>query len=39
MDAANNLGSAVKREDVYKMAESTKAFAHIIAMFNELEYA
>ena len=29
MDAANNLGSAVKkREDVHKMAESNKAFAH-----------
>ena len=29
MDAANNLGSAVKkREDTHKMAESNKAFAH-----------
>ena len=29
LDAANNLGSAVKkREDVHKMAESNKAFAH-----------
>src|SRR5580658_1367407 len=29
MDAANGLGAAVKRrEDVYKMAESNKAFAH-----------
>ena len=29
MDAANNLGSAVKRrEDMNKMAESNKAFAH-----------
>ena len=29
MDAANNSGSAVKkREDVHKMAESNKAFAH-----------
>ena len=29
MDAANNLGSAVKRrEDMHKMAESNKAFAH-----------
>ena len=29
MDAANNLGSAVKkREEVHKMAESNKAFAH-----------
>ena len=29
MDAANNTGSAVKkREDVHKMAESNKAFAH-----------
>jgi len=29
MDAANSLGSAVKkREDTHKMAESNKAFAH-----------
>ena len=29
MDAANNIGAAVKkREDVHKMAESNKAFAH-----------
>ena len=29
LDAANNLGSAVKkREDVHKMAESNTAFAH-----------
>ncbi|MDP8958037.1 MAG: 30S ribosomal protein S7 [Actinomycetota bacterium] len=29
MDAANNSGAAVKRkEDVHKMAESNKAFAH-----------
>jgi small subunit ribosomal protein S7 len=29
LDAANNLGSAVKRrEDMHKMAESNKAFAH-----------
>ena len=29
MDAANSVGSAVKRkEDVHKMAESNKAFAH-----------
>ncbi len=29
MDAANNLGSAVKkREDTHKMADSNKAFAH-----------
>jgi len=29
MDAANGVGSAVKRkEDVHKMAESNKAFAH-----------
>jgi small subunit ribosomal protein S7 len=29
MDAANNAGSAVKRrEDMHKMAESNKAFAH-----------
>ena len=29
MDAANNIGSAVKkREDTHKMAESNKAFAH-----------
>lgn len=29
MDAANNLGNAVKkREDTHKMAESNKAFAH-----------
>jgi len=29
MDAANNLGNAVKRkEDIHKMAEANKAFAH-----------
>ncbi|GBD83802.1 30S ribosomal protein S7 [bacterium BMS3Abin02] len=29
MDASNNTGSAVKRkEDIHKMAESNKAFAH-----------
>ena len=29
MDAANNTGAAVKRkEDMYKMAEANKAFAH-----------
>jgi small subunit ribosomal protein S7 len=29
MDAANNRGSAIKkREDVHKMAEANKAFAH-----------
>lgn len=29
MDAANNVGSSVKkREDVHKMAEANKAFAH-----------
>ena len=29
MDAANNIGSSVKkREDVHKMAEANKAFAH-----------
>ncbi|MGH8936146.1 MAG: 30S ribosomal protein S7 [Acidimicrobiia bacterium] len=29
MDAANNTGAAVKRkEDIHKMAESNKAFAH-----------
>ena len=29
MDAANNMGSAVKkREDTHKMAEANKAFAH-----------
>ena len=29
MDAANNMGSAVKkREDTHKMADSNKAFAH-----------
>ncbi|MGB9112211.1 MAG: 30S ribosomal protein S7, partial [Acidimicrobiales bacterium] len=29
LDAANGLGAAVKRrEDVHKMAESNKAFAH-----------
>ena len=29
MDAANNIGSAVKkREDTHKMAEANKAFAH-----------
>jgi small subunit ribosomal protein S7 len=30
IDAANNRGGAVKkREDVYKMAEANKAFAHL----------
>jgi small subunit ribosomal protein S7 len=30
MDAAENRGGAVKkREDVYKMAEANKAFAHL----------
>lgn len=30
IDAANNRGAAVKkREDVYKMAEANKAFAHL----------
>ena len=29
LDAANNTGSAMKRrEDIHKMAESNKAFAH-----------
>jgi len=29
IDAANNTGSSVKRkEDLHKMAESNKAFAH-----------
>jgi len=29
MDAANNLGAAVKkREETHKMAEANKAFAH-----------
>ena len=29
MDASNNTGSSVKkREDMHKMAESNKAFAH-----------
>ena len=29
MDAANNTGSAVKkREDVHRMAEANRAFAH-----------
>jgi len=29
MDAANGVGASVKRrEDLYKMAESNKAFAH-----------
>jgi small subunit ribosomal protein S7 len=29
LDAANNRGSAIKkREDVHKMAEANKAFAH-----------
>ena len=29
LDAANNTGAAIKRkEDVHKMAESNKAFAH-----------
>ena len=31
MDAAEGRGGAVKkREDVYKMAEANKAFAHLI---------
>ena len=30
MDAANSRGGAVKkREDIYKMAEANKAFAHL----------
>ena len=30
VDAANNKGGAIKkREDVYKMAEANKAFAHL----------
>jgi small subunit ribosomal protein S7 len=30
VDAANNRGGAVKKkEDVYKMAEANKAFAHL----------
>ena len=30
VDAANNRGGAFKkREDVYKMAEANKAFAHL----------
>ena len=30
VDAANNRGGAIKkREDVYKMAEANKAFAHL----------
>ena len=30
MDAATNRGGSVKkREDVYKMAEANKAFAHL----------
>jgi len=29
LDASNNIGAAVKRrEDMHKMAESNKAFAH-----------
>ena len=28
MDAVNNTGASVKREDTHKMAESNKAFAH-----------
>ena len=29
MDAANNMGAAVKkREDTHKMAEANKAFSH-----------
>jgi len=29
MDAANGLGASVKkREDLYKMAESNRAFSH-----------
>ena len=29
IDAANGRGGAVKKEDVYKMAEANKAFAHL----------
>jgi small subunit ribosomal protein S7 len=30
MDAANNRGGAIKKkEDVYKMAEANRAFAHL----------
>ena len=30
IDAANNRGGAIKKkEDVYKMAEANKAFAHL----------
>ena len=30
VDAANNRGGAIKKkEDVYKMAEANKAFAHL----------
>jgi small subunit ribosomal protein S7 len=30
LDAANNRGGSVKKkEDVYKMAEANKAFAHL----------
>ncbi|MCY4523246.1 MAG: 30S ribosomal protein S7, partial [Halobacteriovoraceae bacterium] len=30
LDASNNRGGAVKkREDVYKMADANKAFAHL----------
>lgn len=30
VDAANNRGGSIKkREDVYKMAEANKAFAHL----------
>ena len=28
LDASTNKGSAIKREDTHKMAESNKAFAH-----------
>ena len=28
MDASQNKGSAIKREDTHKMAEANKAFAH-----------
>ena len=28
LDASQNKGSAIKREDTHKMAEANKAFAH-----------
>ena len=28
LDASENKGSAIKKEDTHKMAESSKAFAH-----------